>query len=161
MRLVWLGGKVALALALAACGGAGSAGDEPGVPSATRAGGQGIIRVPSQADGSLDTAGMARMRFGESRYEFGSVDAGAIVEHRFAFRNTGAEPLRITNASSSCGCTVPVWPREPIAPGDTSSIYVRFDTDGKAGPQTKVVRLVANTFPNATEVALVGTVDAL
>ena len=103
---------------------------------------------------------MARMRFGESTYAFGAVDAGALVEHRFPFRNAGAEPLVITNASSTCGCTVPKWPREPIAPGDTSSIYVRFDTESKVGPQRKVVTLVANTFPNANTVALVGTVDA-
>lgn len=113
-----------------------------------------------QADGTLDTAGMAQLRFDESRYAFGRVDEGAIVEHRFAFRNTGASPLTITNASSSCGCTIPRWPREPVGAGDTASIYVRFDTEGKAGPQTKTVTLTANAFPNKTEVALTGVVDA-
>lgn len=104
---------------------------------------------------------MPVLRFDESTHAFGAVDAGAVVEHRFRFRNAGGQPLQITNASSTCGCTVPVWPREAIAPGDTASIYVRFDTDGKAGPQDKAVTLTANTFPNTTEVHLVGTVDAI
>lgn len=143
-------------MAVTACGSSA----EPELPSGTRPADGSIVRVPVSADGTLDTAGMARIRFDESRYAFGRVDAGAVIEHRFPFRNAGATPLKITNASSSCGCTIPRWPREPIAPGDTSSIYVRFDTDGKAGPQTKTVTLTANTFPNKSEVALVGVVDA-
>ena len=142
---------------MAACG---APAPEPGVPTGAAPSDGRLLRVPAQADGSLDTAGMAVLRFDGSTYAFGSVDAGAVVEHRFGFRNAGAQPLRIANASSTCGCTVPVWPREPIAPGDTASIYVRFDTDGKAGPQDKAVTLTANTFPNQTVVRLVGTVDA-
>ena len=157
-RLVSFGGKVALCLVLVACG---SPDAEPGVPTSAAARDGRVLRVPAQADGTLDTVGLPVMRFDESTYAFGAVDAGAIVEHRFRFRNAGAQPLQITNASSTCGCTVPVWPREPVAPGDTASIYVRFDTGGKSGPQDKAVTLTANTFPNTTEVHLVGTVDAI
>ena len=158
-----MAGKVAKRVLVVACGAAvacGSPEAEPGVPSAAAPADGRVLRVPAQADGTLDTAGMAVLRFDESAYDFGAVDAGAVVEHRFGFRNAGAQPLLIANASSTCGCTVPVWPREPIGPGDTASIYVRFDTEGKAGPQVKAVTLTANTYPNATEVRLVGTVDA-
>ncbi len=142
---------------------------EPGVPSATASGDGAIIRVPARADGTLDTVGMPQIRFSTLTldanraltYDFGTVDEGAVITQRFPFRNAGAEPLLISAASSSCGCTVPQVPREPIAPGDTASIFVRFDTQDKAGPQDKVVTLVANTYPNTTAIHLVGIVDTL
>ena len=147
---------VAVSLAALGCGG----GDEPGVPTARVPEDGRLLRVPVGADGRLDTAGMAILRFGESRHDFGAVDEGAVVAHRFPFVNAGASPLIINHAGSTCGCTVPQWPREPIAPGDTASVLVRFDTEGKAGPQVKTVTLLANTYPNRTQVSLVGTVDA-
>ncbi len=135
--------------------------DEPGVPSGSAAvATTGIVRVPISGDGSLDTVGIPRISFGESRYEFGAVDEGMVVTRRFTFRNAGKRPLIITHASSTCGCTVPAWPREPIPPGDTASVGVRFDTRGKTGPQLKVITLTANTYPNTTQLQLVGTVDA-
>lgn len=142
---------------VAACGGTP---DEPTVPVSTGPAGGSVIKMPISGDGTVDTAGMARLGFGESRYDFGTVDEGAVVTHRFAFRNTGGRPLTITSASSSCGCTVPSYPRAPVAPGDTSSIFVRFDTEGKAGVQDKVVTVTANTYPNQTTFHLTGTVDA-
>ena len=142
---------------LVACAGDGA---EPSVPTATASQVNGIVKVPISGDGTLDTAGMARFSFGESRHEFGNVDEGKIVTQRFAFTNVGRRPLVISHASSTCGCTVPSWPREPIAPGDTASIGVRFDTEGKAGPQVKAITLTANTYPNTTQLQLLGTVDA-
>ena len=156
----WRRTYAAAALALAAgiaCGGA----DEPALPSGRVGASGAIVRVPVGADGTLDTAGMAVLRFGASRYDFGAVDEGAVVTHRFPFRNAGATPLTIANASSTCGCTIPEWPRGPVAPGDTGSVFVRFDTEGKVGPQVKTVTLLANTFPNRTSVDLVGVVDTL
>ncbi len=151
----------ALALCLVSYGFAACGSDEPAVPSTSAAQSDAIVRVPLSGDGTTDTAGMARFSFGESRYDFGAVDEGATVARRFTFRNAGGRPLMISHASSSCGCTVPSWPRTPIAPGDTASIGVVFDTEGKAGPQVKVVTLTANTYPNTTTVELIGTVDAV
>ena len=155
---------VVLAWALGACGTEA----EPSVPTSLPSSTGAIVRVPIRADGTLDTAGMPRMRFESATpdrdplvHQFGAVDAGAIVEHTFRLRNVGGEPLVIQSATSTCGCTVPSYPRGEIAPGDTASVFVRFDTEGKAGPQDKIVTLTANTYPNQTTLHLVGEVDTL
>src|SRR5690606_37497406 len=56
--------------------------------------------------------------FEESSFDFGTIDQGTNVEHVFKFKNTGDAPLMIVNAKSSCGCTVPEYTKEPVAPGD-------------------------------------------
>lgn len=86
--------------------------------------------------------------FAEEAHDFGVINEGTKAEHDFTFTNTGDAPLIISNAKGSCGCTVPQWPREPIAPGETGIIHVVFDSSGKPGAQTKQVTLNANTVPN-------------
>lgn len=93
-------------------------------------------------------------------YDFGTVKEGAVVEKKFAFRNEGKSPLVISNINSSCGCTTPEWPKEPIAPQGESTILVRFNTKGKAGPQSKTVTISANTDPAVIELHLKGIVEA-
>ena len=139
------------------CGGR----NEPTVPTSTVADvqGGGIIKFPVSGDGTADTINLPKIRFSESMFDFGTVDEGAIVTHRFAFKNVGKEPLIISRGSSTCGCTVPEFPRTPIAPGDTSSVKVVFNTDNKSGPQKKPVTLTANTYPSQTTIGLVGIVD--
>ena len=78
-------------------------------------------------------------------YDFGTVNEGAVVEHDFKFKNNGEYPLILNNITSSCGCTTPEWPKEPIGPNETSSIKVRFDTKNKSGPQVKTITVYANT----------------
>ena len=68
------------------------------------------------------------LAFEETEYDFGMVMEGEKVVHDYKFTNTGDEPLIISNAKGSCGCTVPDWPREPIAPGESSVIKVQFDS---------------------------------
>ncbi|WP_338872445.1 DUF1573 domain-containing protein [Spirosoma sp. SC4-14] len=84
-------------------------------------------------------------------YDFGTLTEGDTVEHTFKFVNTGEFPLIINNITASCGCTTPEWPREPIAPGQTSSIRVRFNSRGKSGEQNKTVTIFANTDPSMTD----------
>jgi len=86
--------------------------------------------------------------FNEENHDFGSIEEGVIAKYDFEFTNTGDAPLIITNASGSCGCTVPSWPREPIAPGETGKIHVEFNSNGRTGNQTKTVTLSSNTVPN-------------
>lgn len=99
-----------------------------------------------------------KMTFGESTYNFGTVTEGEKVEHIYKFKNTGNDPLIISNAQGSCGCTVPQWPKEPIAPGKSGEIKVVFDSKGKAGKQNKTVTITANTEPAATTINITGEV---
>ncbi|NJN78804.1 MAG: DUF1573 domain-containing protein [Saprospiraceae bacterium] len=99
-----------------------------------------------------------KMAFGESTYNFGTVSEGEKVEHIYKFKNSGNEPLIISNAQGSCGCTVPQWPKEPIAPGKSGEIKVVFDSKGKAGKQSKTVTITANTDPATTTINIEGEV---
>lgn len=82
--------------------------------------------------------------FAEKEFDFGTIDQGTNVEHVFKFTNTGNAPLVIVNAKSSCGCTVPSYPKEPVAPGDTAELLVKFNGSGK-NQVSKTVTITANT----------------
>lgn len=86
-----------------------------------------------------------KMSFEEEVYDFGTITAGETVEHEFTFENTGEAPLVISNAKASCGCTVPSWTKEPIQPGETGNMLVKFNSRGKKNQQNKMVRITANT----------------
>lgn len=103
------------------------------------------------------------VEFETPTYDFGTVAEGEKVKYAYKFKNTGSEPLVISNAKGSCGCTVPNWPREPIAPGGTGEIMVEFDTKGKGKEggqkQTKRVTVTGNTDPANTFLTITGTVE--
>jgi hypothetical protein len=93
------------------------------------------------------------MTFKETEHDFGTIKDGDVVNHTFEFTNTGKTPLVIESASSTCGCTVPEVPKEPIAPGESGKIGVQFSSAGKGGQQTlKVISIKANTQPEITQV---------
>ncbi|TDE16458.1 DUF1573 domain-containing protein [Dyadobacter psychrotolerans] len=93
-------------------------------------------------------------------YDFGTIQEGAVVEHTFRFKNEGEYPLILNNITSSCGCTTPEWPKEPVGPNATSSIKVRFDSKNKSGPQVKTITVYANTEPAYSELRLKGIVNS-
>ena len=88
--------------------------------------------------------------FNEYEHDFGVMDEGDVVTYNFEFTNTGAEPLILDKCKGSCGCTVPQCPKNPIAPGETGSIEVKFNSKGKKNKQTKKVTVTANTDPVQT-----------
>lgn len=106
----------------------------------------------------VPTGPKTKMTFSEGNYDFGTVSEGDKVEHIYKFKNSGNEPLIISNAQGSCGCTVPQWPKEPIAPGKSGEIKVVFDSKGKAGKQNKTVTITANTDPATTTINITGEV---
>jgi hypothetical protein len=117
-----------------------------------------MIRNPATADLPTDTNQLARISFEMPEFDFGTVNEGEIVNHTFKFTNSGKVPLTILKARSSCGCTIPEWPEEPIAPGGFGEITAKFDTDGKTSNQVKTITVIANTYPNETRVKLKGMV---
>ena len=102
----------------------------------------------------------AAIKFTEDSYDFGTITEGEVVSHTFEFTNTGEGDLIITEAVTSCGCTVPEWPREPIAPGQKGKIEVKFNSAGKHGLEKKTVTIVANTTPPYTPINISSTVVA-
>jgi hypothetical protein len=80
------------------------------------------------------------VQFDKETHDYGTIKNGGDGTCEFTFTNTGKEPILITNARGSCGCTVPDWPKEPIAPGKKGTISVKYDTK-RAGAINKNVTL--------------------
>lgn len=109
--------------------------------------------------GEIVSGPATTISFDEPVYDFGTRKTGEFVEHVYKFKNTGSEPLVITNAKGSCGCTVPQWPKEPIPAGGEGEIKVKFDGKGKTGPQSKNVSITANTNPSTTILTIKGNLE--
>lgn len=84
-------------------------------------------------------------------HDYGTIKHGADGTCTFEFKNTGNAPLIISNAKGSCGCTVPEWPKEPIAPGAKGVIKVKYDTT-RAGAINKSVTITSNAVNEPTKV---------
>jgi len=94
----------------------------------------------------------------DTTYNFGKATDGDKVEYNFRFKNTGIKPLVITNATASCGCTVPLKPEMPILPGDTGFIKVVFDSKGRVGTAHKTITVSSNAYPGFPQLLLTGEV---
>lgn len=102
------------------------------------------IAQDSQQDGPV-------IEFVKVIHDFGEVKYGEEAVCTFEFKNTGNAPLIISDAKKSCGCTVPSWPKEPIAPGATGKITVKYDTK-RPGPINKSVTIISNATNEPTKV---------
>ena len=107
--------------------------------------------IEDAPDESVPAGPVTTMDFAEKTHEFGTINEGDIVEHTFAFTNTGDAPLIIQDARATCGCTIPKKPEGPVAPGESSEIQVRFNSQGKSGMQNKTITITANTEPATTQ----------
>ena len=101
---------------------------------------------------------LTEIKFENELYDFGEITQGEKVKFTYQFTNVGESDLVISSAKGSCGCTVPDWPRKPIAPGESAEIRVVFNSEGKNGKQHKKVSVIANTQPSTTVVALTGNI---
>jgi hypothetical protein len=90
------------------------------------------------------------MVFDTYDYDFGDVKQETENEQIFKFKNTGKEPLVITSAKGSCGCTVPQYPKQPIEPGQSGEIKVVYSPGKQQYKQSKTVTITANTDPETT-----------
>lgn len=91
---------------------------------------------------NIDAAGPV-IEFANLEHDYGTITQGADGNCEFVFTNTGTQPLTLENVRSSCGCTVPNWPKEPIAPGQTGVIKVKYDTQ-RVGPISKTITVTSN-----------------
>jgi len=117
-----------------------------------------IIRNPVSAGKIGDTTNLAKMVFEETNYEFGIIKEGEIIHHSYRFTNTGKIPLLISGARSTCGCTIPDYPRDPVQPGESGVIKVKFNSHGKLGTQKKPIYITANTYPSLNMISIEGEV---
>lgn len=103
----------------------------------------------------------AGIQFAELTHDFGTVhEKNGPVSHTFKFTNTGNAPLVIISAKTSCGCTKPSFPKQPIQPGASSEITVTYNPDGRPGEFDKSVTVRTNVKGRDRKVALrlLGTV---
>jgi hypothetical protein len=115
-------------------------------------------KAPSAAEkagANMDQPGTAA-----TDWNYGSIENAATGYRYFKFTNTGSGPLVISAAKGSCGCTVPTWPKEPVMPGQSEFIKVKYDTK-RTGAFTKYVTLTTNAITNTTtRLKIFGTVAA-
>lgn len=100
------------------------------------------------------------LSFEENVHDFGKLIDGEVVTYKFKFKNTGNADLIISNASASCGCTIPNYPKAPIAPGEEGAIDVQFNSSGKVGVFDKNVTITANTVPTDVFLVIKGEVTS-
>lgn len=99
------------------------------------------------------------MTFDKQVHDFGTIEQGAPQETLFTFTNTGNAPLIITDAKSSCGCTIPTWTKEPVAPGGKGELLVKFNGSGQ-NQVTKTITVTANTEKGQEQLRIQAFVNA-
>ncbi len=100
------------------------------------------------------------IKFDYLEYDFGTIKQGDKVQHEFRFSSDGTEPLVISQAQGSCGCTVPDYPKQPLKKGEKGVIKVTFDSAGKMGSQDKTVTIMSNSTGGAVVLHIKGTIEA-
>ena len=100
----------------------------------------------------------ATIDFESKVVDYGTIEHNADGARKFVFTNNGTEPLLIKNAKGSCGCTVPTWPREAIAPGATAEIGVKYATN-RVGKFTKTITLTTNASKKPVILTVKGEVN--
>lgn len=98
------------------------------------------------------------IEFSELKHDYGTIEQGGDGTYNFEFTNTGTEPLVLSNVRSSCGCTIPKWPREPINAGETASILVKYNTN-RPGPFNKSITVYSNASEQPIVLHIKGKVE--
>ena len=118
-----------------------------------------VVEVEEKAEKPKKKKKRAKMHFPEKVYDYGFIMQGDTVRHDFYFKNVGNDDLLIKSVTPSCGCTVPIYPREPIAPGEDGKISVMFKSAGKLGRQIPNISVLTN-YQRRIKLELKGFVDA-
>ena len=117
-----------------------------------------LVNSPLTANSNTEKVLTPNIEMLETSYNFGEIQQGESVTHDFILKNTGDADLLVSAAKGSCGCTVPEWPKTPIAKGEEAAIKVTFNSAGRSGKQNKTVTLVTNAIPNTKVLTINGNV---
>ncbi len=117
--------------------------------------------TPPVTEPAKPTGPPTSVMFAQSQHDFGKIDQDTKNTYTFKFTNTGINPLTITDAKGSCGCTVPQYPKEPIPPGGSGDIQVEYSPAKQKGPQSKTVTVTANTNPPTTTLTIIADVQEI
>lgn len=113
--------------------------------------------VQPQGQPAIEKANGPVITFEKTVHDYGTVPYKGDGKCTFKFTNTGNEPLILTNVRSSCGCTVPKWPREPILPGNSGVIHVEYSTD-RVGMINKSITVQSNATNGDVTLRITGQV---
>jgi hypothetical protein len=115
--------------------------------------------APATPAKPAENPNQSEFKFEKEVYDFGAIKQGDVVNYEFKFTNVGKEPLIITEAHGSCGCTVPEYPKEPIKAGGKGVIKVTFNSAGKSSMQDKTVTISSNAKGGPKVLHIKGNVE--
>ena len=102
---------------------------------------------------------LGHLTFKDTVHQFGRIHEGEVIEYEFEFTNTGTKNVFITKAEASCGCTVPTFPKEPIAPNESNKIKVEFNSSGKFGHNEKAIDITTNASPSVYVLKIIADIE--
>ncbi|MEE4197482.1 MAG: DUF1573 domain-containing protein [Bacteroidales bacterium] len=105
-----------------------------------------------------DSKDLPEIYFEKTTHDFGKIEYQGDGTCEFTFKNTGNEPLLLTNVRASCGCTTPTWPKEPLKKGEKGTITVKYNTR-IIGNFTKTIRVYSNAKTTPIMLKITGTVQ--
>lgn len=105
-----------------------------------------------------DTKDIPEIYFENTTHNYGNIEYSSDGLCEFVFKNTGKEPLLLTNVKASCGCTTPTWPKEPIKKGGKGTIVVKYNTK-IIGAFTKTIRVYSNAKTSPVTLKITGAVS--
>ena len=117
----------------------------------------GSMYMANAQDVEVENPNAPEISFEQDVIDYGDIEQGSNGVREFKFTNTGKEPLIISSARGSCGCTVPTYPKEPIKPGESSVIKVKYDTK-RIGPINKSVTITSNAKTSIKVLRIKGNV---
>ena len=118
-----------------------------------------LFLVSCSQENGKKAKGNAEITFATTEYEYGTIPFKGDGDCEFAFRNTGKTPLVLTHVKSTCGCTVPEWPGEPIKAGEQGSIRVTYDTH-RVGTFMKSIYVYSNAKQSPVTLKIKGKIEA-
>ncbi len=116
-------------------------------------------QINSQSQGQPDNPNAPVIEFDKLVHDYGEMEQHGDGKCEFKFTNKGKEPLILSNVRSSCGCTVPEWPRQPILPGQSDVIKVKYDTK-RIGTINKSVHVYSNAKASPISLKIKGKINA-